>query len=286
MPGPAVDVLTRLARAAAGRGEADDPTAPLWRGAVVFRVLTLAFAVGLQVVFGSSYARPWLGWAVVAAMVGWTVLTSVGYTSGRGRTAPVVTADAVVVLALMALSPLVLTPAQLASPQPLPTTVWAAGAVVSAAVRGGPVRAASDAASGGRAPGRANVRDAGSVREARVSHAGGGAPGGAGRERFRASVPGRLGGPESVAVEVGFEPTDGLPHHTLSRRTPSAARRLHRAAVYPKTNGTRARLFGGRAGCPGWRGFYSPFSSSRTRAWSTERWWRAARRARCRPSSR
>src|SRR5580692_7185683 len=31
-----------------------------------------------------------------------------------------------------------------------------------------------------------------------------------------------------AAVEVGFEPTEGLPPHTLSRRAPSATRRLHR----------------------------------------------------------
>ena|SRR5215472_13570818 len=34
------------------------------------------------------------------------------------------------------------------------------------------------------------------------------------------------------AVEVGFEPTDELPHHTLSRRAPSATRRLHRRRAY------------------------------------------------------
>src|SRR5215470_1833441 len=37
----------------------------------------------------------------------------------------------------------------------------------------------------------------------------------------------------SVAVEVGFEPTEGLPLHTLSRRAPSATRRLHRGRAYP-----------------------------------------------------
>jgi hypothetical protein len=31
---------------------------------------------------------------------------------------------------------------------------------------------------------------------------------------------------------VGFEPTDELPHHTLSRRAPSATRRLHRSRAY------------------------------------------------------
>ena len=31
-----------------------------------------------------------------------------------------------------------------------------------------------------------------------------------------------------MAVEVGFEPTEELPPHALSRRAPSATRRLHR----------------------------------------------------------
>src|ERR1022692_3826451 len=35
-----------------------------------------------------------------------------------------------------------------------------------------------------------------------------------------------------LAVEVGFEPTEGLPPHTLSRRAPSATRRLHRRRAY------------------------------------------------------
>ncbi len=41
-----------------------------------------------------------------------------------------------------------------------------------------------------------------------------------------------------MAVEVGFEPTEGLPPHTLSRRAPSATRRLHRRRAYPTTGHT------------------------------------------------
>src|SRR5712691_2751602 len=41
-------------------------------------------------------------------------------------------------------------------------------------------------------------------------------------------VPGHCRLQLTVAVEVGFEPTEGLPPHTLSRRAPSATRRLHR----------------------------------------------------------
>src|SRR4051794_1254128 len=35
-----------------------------------------------------------------------------------------------------------------------------------------------------------------------------------------------------VAVEVGFEPTEELPPHTLSRRARSATTRLHRRLAY------------------------------------------------------
>ena len=35
-----------------------------------------------------------------------------------------------------------------------------------------------------------------------------------------------------VAVAVGFEPTEELPPHTLSRRAPSAARTRHRGRGY------------------------------------------------------
>ena len=38
-------------------------------------------------------------------------------------------------------------------------------------------------------------------------------------------------------MEVGFEPTEGLPPHTLSRRAPSATRRLHRRRAYPSSAG-------------------------------------------------
>src|ERR1700727_3567120 len=42
-----------------------------------------------------------------------------------------------------------------------------------------------------------------------------------------------------MAVEVGFEPTEGLPLHTLSRRAPSATRRLHRGRAYPNSGPVR-----------------------------------------------
>ncbi len=49
-------------------------------------------------------------------------------------------------------------------------------------------------------------------------------------------------------MEVGFEPTEGLPLHTLSRRAPSATRRLHRRRAYlsPERTACTAR----QIGCP------------------------------------
>lgn len=121
-----------------GVGGHEDPTTPLWRGVVVFRVLTLAFALGVQVVFADTYARPWLSWVVVAAMVLWTAVSSVGLTAGWGRTRRLVLGDAAVVAVLLAVNLAVFSPAQLDSVQPLVTTVWAANPVLSAAVLAGP----------------------------------------------------------------------------------------------------------------------------------------------------
>src|SRR5215475_16089662 len=45
----------------------------------------------------------------------------------------------------------------------------------------------------------------------------------------------------TVAVEVGFEPTEDLRLHTLSRRAPSATRRLHRGRAYPTRAGADRR---------------------------------------------
>src|SRR5579859_1216037 len=59
----------------------------------------------------------------------------------------------------------------------------------------------------------------------------------------------RARGPSS-AVEVGFEPTEGLPPHTLSRRAPSATRRLHRGRAYPNPD-VRAAPRAGHGLLPG-----------------------------------
>jgi len=114
-----------------------DPVTPMWRGAAVFRVLTFAFVLGVQVTFSPDYARPVLSWVLVGLIGLWTGLTVLAFSVARGRCWQLVTADVVVVLALMASTLLVQTPAQVYDPTPTITTLWSAGPVVTAAVLGG-----------------------------------------------------------------------------------------------------------------------------------------------------
>ncbi len=114
--------------------------APLWRGVVVFRAITAAFAISAIVVRHGGFSWPGLGWAVLAAISVWTVLSCLAYSYDVTRRLHVIVIDLLVTLALMSSSALVLSPGQLAEVTqrtPLLTTVWASGPVVAAAVRAG-----------------------------------------------------------------------------------------------------------------------------------------------------
>ncbi|MEO9221839.1 MAG: ATP-binding protein, partial [Mycobacteriaceae bacterium] len=100
--------------------------------------LTYGFAVGVQITFAENYANRALSWAVLIAMGVWTAVSGLGHTQGWGRNRWMMTADVAVVCALMATSRVILTPTELASPDPLVTTIWAANPVVAAAVLAGP----------------------------------------------------------------------------------------------------------------------------------------------------
>jgi signal transduction histidine kinase len=122
-----------------------DIMTPLWRGVVVLRVITAAFAIVVIIVHHGGFARPDLGWAVLTAIVVWTVVTCLAYSDDVTRRAHVIVIDLLVTLALMGSSALVLSPEQLTEVTqrtPLLTTVWASGPVVAAAVHAGRVAGA------------------------------------------------------------------------------------------------------------------------------------------------
>ncbi|HWR47571.1 MAG TPA: DUF5931 domain-containing protein [Pseudonocardiaceae bacterium] len=121
---------------------ATDIMSPLWRGVVVLRVITAAFAIAAIIVDHDGFARPGLGWVMLAGIVVWTVLTCLTYSYDVTRRIHVIVIDLLVTLALMSSSALVLSPEQLtevAQRTPLLTTVWASGPVVAAAVHAGRV---------------------------------------------------------------------------------------------------------------------------------------------------
>lgn len=111
-----------------------DPLTPLWRGAAVFRVLSLGFALGVQVAFSPDYARPALSWVLAGVMVAWTVLSIAVFARPAGRRTRWVVIDAVVTVALLVSTLAVQTPAQIADPTPTITTLWTVNPVITTAV--------------------------------------------------------------------------------------------------------------------------------------------------------
>ncbi|MGH3701594.1 MAG: MacS family sensor histidine kinase [Pseudonocardiaceae bacterium] len=119
---------------------ATDVMTPLWRGVVVFRIITAAFAIAVIIVHHGGFTRPGLGWTVLAGITVWTVLTCLAYSYDVTRRIHVIVVDLLVTLTLTGFSMLVLSPEQLAEVTqraPLLTTVWASGPVVAAAVHAG-----------------------------------------------------------------------------------------------------------------------------------------------------
>ncbi len=123
----------------------EQPLEPLWRGLLVYRVLTLLSAVTVVVVSLDSYAAPAGAVAVLVVMVAWTAVTGYAYVrpppGATDRRGVVAIADLAVTVAVVATTPLVQTPAQLAADAPVMGSIWTPGAVLACAlahgVRGG-----------------------------------------------------------------------------------------------------------------------------------------------------
>lgn len=127
-----------------------EPLEPLWRGLLVYRVLALLSA-GVVVLHAiGDYRSPAGALAVLVVMVGWTAVGGVGYL-GSGALARrrdrFAVADVLVTVGVMASTPLVQTPAQLAADAPVMGSIWVPGAAFSCAlafgVRGGLAGAAA-----------------------------------------------------------------------------------------------------------------------------------------------
>ncbi|OLR91028.1 MacS family sensor histidine kinase [Actinokineospora bangkokensis] len=118
--------------------DAGDPTAPLWRAAVLLRAITLCFAAAVVGAHHGEYAGTTAAWAIIAAMAVWTVASGAYYLR-RGPALWFTLVDLVLCCGLMALSRVALTAEQLAGTVPLVPTVWVTAVVAFGAVRAGVV---------------------------------------------------------------------------------------------------------------------------------------------------
>ncbi|WP_077087543.1 MacS family sensor histidine kinase [Mycobacterium rhizamassiliense] len=116
-----------------------DPTAPLWRAAQVFRLVSCVYALGFQIAINPDLRRPMLGWVLFAVLLGWSAACAAAYLRGFGRRPAWVIAEIVIVVLLMASNPIVTNPQWASDNQTWPTTLWASNPTISAAIQFGPV---------------------------------------------------------------------------------------------------------------------------------------------------
>ncbi|GGF14132.1 MacS family sensor histidine kinase [Williamsia phyllosphaerae] len=128
---------TRLARLA--DTAADDAVAPLWRAAQAFRLLSYLYALGFQIAVNNDLDHRALGATLFAVLTVWTGLCTVAYLAGFGRRPAWVIAEVVVVCLLMMATVFIASSGWREANQSIPTTLWAANAVISAAIQLGAV---------------------------------------------------------------------------------------------------------------------------------------------------
>lgn len=133
-----------------GATEADlgRPLEPLWRGFLVYRLLTLIGTVVVVLISLENFAQPVLAVLVAVVMIVWTGVTGLVYLGvaapGRrlgDRRGRIAIADVAVTAAIMATTPLVQTPQQLLADEPVMGSFWTSSVVLACAlaygVRGG-----------------------------------------------------------------------------------------------------------------------------------------------------
>ncbi|MFI6222296.1 MacS family sensor histidine kinase [Nocardia salmonicida] len=123
----------------------DAATAPLWRAAQAFRLVTLLYAIGQQIASVPYYDHPRLSWMLIAVMAIWSgssalLLSQWYFPEATGKIRGwVVFGDQVVTIALIASTRLVADYDWYHGHQTLPTTLWIANSVISMAILRGPV---------------------------------------------------------------------------------------------------------------------------------------------------
>ncbi|MEU7902873.1 MacS family sensor histidine kinase [Actinoplanes sp. NPDC049118] len=110
---------------------------PLWRAIAVFRIAALVYVAILVVRNVGAYERPMLAWPVLAVVAGWTVFTTYAYAVPARRRPPLLIADLLITMAVMAASIWVVGRAALEEGRPTLAVAWHVAPVIAWAVAGG-----------------------------------------------------------------------------------------------------------------------------------------------------
>jgi len=110
---------------------------PLWRAIAVYRIVALVYVAILVVRNVRAYERPMLAWPVLAITAGWTVFTTYAYADPARRRPPLLVADLLVTMGVLASSVWVIGRAPLELGRPTLAVAWHVAPVIAWAVAGG-----------------------------------------------------------------------------------------------------------------------------------------------------
>ncbi len=116
------------------RGQVQDLHSLLWRAVALFRVFSCGYAAMLTYHYAHTYTRPELGYAVIAVMSGWTLVSIVAYAHRRGRGAPVLAVDLLITFGCLLATRWVVPPG--GNPEILPM-LWVAAPALAWGIVGG-----------------------------------------------------------------------------------------------------------------------------------------------------
>ncbi|MFD6897069.1 MacS family sensor histidine kinase [Rhodococcus sp. NPDC060086] len=116
-----------------------DPDAPLWRAAQVFRLVTVVYAVSSHFSTVQNYTDEALSWFLIGVLVVWSLTSALLLSRGSRERPVVVVVDQITAIALMASTRLISDHDWYSHHQTMPTTLWVANAVISAALFAGPL---------------------------------------------------------------------------------------------------------------------------------------------------
>jgi signal transduction histidine kinase len=111
-----------------------DLQAPMWRAIAVYRIAALLYLVIRNV---GHYERPVLAWPVLALMAAWTVLTTYAYADPARRRPPLLIADLLIVMTVLAASIWIVGRPALEAGRPTLAVAWHVAPVIAWAVAGG-----------------------------------------------------------------------------------------------------------------------------------------------------